>query len=326
MKLLCHKFLKCKVRITKIYRKKKKGSFIYSYMHKNILNCNRVNKVNKDIYMFRQDVPNLNHIEMYYISCINVFHYSRMGIESARSSTSLVVSGKMSMHCVWYFFYRKKPRKALRWGRREKKTPRRDEVNGTATEVLIGQGRPLFHYEKSLSQTSQSILHFFQPHSTIRHDSSIDLTSKSIEGVEYRKCQFRILLHSLIEKISFYGYVTFVLVKKTRFEIFSKIVTLRKRSKPALCSLMHPIFSDFFIRRRPTKIFHITKSRFFFHLRKFKVWRIYIYNIISEKRKHKYNTKMNLYFIKKYFYLKITYKINLFKDFRLHLLFPSHYK
>lgn len=117
---------------------------------------------------------------------------SRMS--SAKSSTSLVVSGKMSTNWDFFSIAKSLRRKALRWGRRKEKTPRRDEVSGTATEVLIGQGRPLFHCEKSLSQTSQSILHFFRPRSTIRRDLSIDSTSKSVERVEYRKRQSRALL------------------------------------------------------------------------------------------------------------------------------------
>lgn len=139
-------------------------------------------------------ISNINNVSCY-ILCISGFSSpvnSRMS--SARSSTSLVVSVKMSTNWHIFFIAKSRHRKALRWGRRKEKTPRRDEVSGTATEVLIGQGRPLFHCEKSLSQTSQSILHFFRPHSTIRRDLSIDSTSKSIERVEYRKRQSRVLL------------------------------------------------------------------------------------------------------------------------------------
>lgn len=64
--------------------------------------------------------------------------------------------------------------------------------------------------------------------------------------------------------MSFYGYVTFFLVKKTRFEIFSKIVMIEKRSKHRLFQLLfrtYIIFSDFFfIQTRPTKIFFITRN------------------------------------------------------------------
>lgn len=119
-------------------------------------------------------------------------------VAGAKPPTALVASGRMSTDLKYFFIAKSLRRKALRKGRKD--PTRRWGQWDSHRRVLIGQGWPLFHSKKWLSQTSKSIRDFFffsfsfQSHSTIRRDSSIDSASKSIGGVEYRKHQCRVLL------------------------------------------------------------------------------------------------------------------------------------
>lgn len=80
-------------------------------------------------------------------------------VAGAKSPTALVASGRMSTGLKYFFIAKSLRRKALRKGRKD--PTRRWGQWDSHRRVLIGQGWPLFHCKKWLSQTSKSIRDFF---------------------------------------------------------------------------------------------------------------------------------------------------------------------
>lgn len=154
-----------------------------------------------------------------------------MGIESARSSTSLVVR----CQCTLIFFRKKPPSKStsMRTQRRKDPTQRRGQRDSHRSSYWTRA--TTFSLRKiavtNLPVNSPFFLTTFHnsPRFVHRFNFKVNRRSRVSETPILRI----VALHFLIEK-NIFLWIYNVRLTKTRFEIFSKIVTVGKRSNPAL--------------------------------------------------------------------------------------------